>query len=83
MRLDKYLKVARIIKRRSVANEACSGDRVTINGKDAKPSKEVKVGDIVTVGFGDKKIAFRVLGVPGGNVSKNDSAMLYEIINER
>ncbi len=80
MRLDKYLKVARIIKRRSVANEACSGDRVTINGKEAKPSKEVKEGDIVTVGFGDKKIVFRVLKVPAGNVSKNDSSMLYEII---
>ncbi|NCA92428.1 RNA-binding S4 domain-containing protein [bacterium] len=80
MRLDKYLKVARIIKRRSVANEACSGDRVTINGKEAKPSKEVKEGDIVTVGFGDKKIVFRVLRVPVGNVSKNDSSMLYEII---
>lgn len=81
MRLDKYLKVARIIKRRSVANEACSGDRVSINGKDAKPSKEVKVGDVVTVGFGDKKIAFRVLSVPTGNVAKNDSALLYEILN--
>lgn len=81
MRLDKYLKVARIIKRRSVANEACSGDRVSINGKDAKPSKEVKVGDVVTVGFGDKKIAFRVLSIPAGNVTKNDSALLYEIIN--
>ncbi len=80
MRLDKYLKVARIIKRRSVANEACSGDRVTINGKEAKPSKEVKEGDVVTVGFGDKKIVFRVLRVPVGNVSKNDSSMLYEII---
>lgn len=80
MRLDKFLKVARIIKRRSVANEACSGDRVTINGKEAKPSKEVKEGDIVTVGFGDKKIVFRVLRVPVGNVSKNDSSMLYEII---
>ena len=47
MRLDKYLKVARIIKRRTVANEACSHDRVTVNGKEAKPSKEIKVGDVV------------------------------------
>ncbi len=82
MRLDKYLKVARIIKRRTVANEACSGDRVTLNGKEAKPSKDVKVGDVITVGFGDNKLTFRVLVVPEGNVGKNDSAMLYEIISE-
>lgn len=82
MRLDKYLKVARIIKRRSVANEACSGDRVTINGKEAKPSKEIKVGDIVSVRFGDRRYAFRVLAVPGGNVSKNASAELFEMIGE-
>ncbi len=82
MRLDKYLKVARIIKRRTVANEACSTDRVLLNGKEAKPSKEVKVGDVITVGFGDNKLTFRVLEVPTGNVGKNDSAMLYEIINE-
>lgn len=82
MRLDKYLKVARIIKRRTVANEACSNERVSVNGKEAKPSKEVKVGDIVSVGFGDKKFTFKVLEVPAGNVSKNSSNMLYEIINE-
>lgn len=83
MRLDKYLKVARIIKRRTVANEACSKDRVTVNGKEAKPSKEVKVGDICTVGFGDKKIAFKILSVPEGNVAKNSSSMLYEIIEDK
>ena len=82
MRLDKYLKVARIIKRRTVANEACSNERVSVNGKEAKPSKEVKVGDIVSVGFGDKKFTFKVLEVPDGNVSKSSSNMLYEIINE-
>lgn len=80
MRIDKFLKVARIIKRRTVANEACSHDRVSVNGKDAKPSKEIKVGDVVSVGFGDRKITFRVLEVPEGNVPKNGSGMLYEII---
>lgn len=80
MRLDKYLKVARIIKRRTVANEACSRDRVTVNGKDAKPSKDVKVGDVVCVSFGDRKLTFRVLDVPDGNVPKNGTGMLYEII---
>ncbi len=80
MRLDKFLKVARIIKRRTVANEACSRDRVTVNGKDAKPSKDVKVGDVVCVSFGDRKLTFRVLDVPDGNVPKNGTGMLYEII---
>lgn len=82
MRLDKYLKVARIIKRRTVANEACSGERVTVNGKEAKPSKEVKVGDVIGVTFGDRVLTLRVLVVPEGNVGKNDSAMLYEIVCE-
>jgi ribosomal 50S subunit-recycling heat shock protein len=82
MRLDKYLKVARIIKRRSVANEACSADRVSINGKDAKPSKEVKVGDIVSVRFGDRQYTFKVLAVPTGNVPKNASTELFELIGE-
>lgn len=80
MRLDKYLKVARIIKRRTVANEACSGERVTVNGKEAKPSKEVKVGDVISVAFGDKAVTVRVIEVPEGNVPKNSSKMLYEIL---
>ena len=81
MRLDKYLKVARIIKRRTVANEACSKERVSVNGKEAKPSKEVKVGDMVTVSFGDNKFTFRILEVPEGNVAKNSVGMLYEILS--
>ena len=54
MRLDKYLKVSRIIKRRTVANEACDGGRVTVNGKVAKAGLEVKVGDVIEIRFGDK-----------------------------
>ena len=54
MRLDKYLKVSRLIKRRTVANEACDGGRVMINDKPAKASTNVKVGDIITIGFGNK-----------------------------
>lgn len=80
MRLDKYLKVARIIKRRTVANEACSEDRVLLNGKEAKPSKEVKLGDIITIGFGNGQKNFKVLSVPEGNVPKSATEMLYEII---
>ncbi|MFA5450284.1 MAG: RNA-binding S4 domain-containing protein [Clostridia bacterium] len=78
MRLDKFLKVSRIIKRRSVANEACSADRVTINGKSAKPSKELAVGDIIGVRFGDKSAFFKVLILPKGNIGKDDAQTLYE-----
>ena len=82
MRLDKFLKVSRIIKRRSVANEACSLDRVIVNGKPAKPSKEIIAGDIVGVRFGDKNVSFRVLEVPAGNVSKDAADHLYEVVSE-
>ena len=63
MRLDKYLKVSRIIKRRTVANEACSGGRVTLNDKVAKPGAEVKVGDIMTIRFGDKLGRYEILSI--------------------
>ena len=63
MRLDKYLKVSRIIKRRTVAKEASEGGRVTINGKTAKPSSEVKEGDVLEIRFGDKLARFRILAV--------------------
>ena len=56
MRLDKYLKVSRLIKRRTVANEACDAGRVTVNGRPAKASAEVKVGDVIEIGFGNKKV---------------------------
>jgi ribosomal 50S subunit-recycling heat shock protein len=60
MRLDKFLKVSRVIKRRPVANEACDGGRVSINGKVAKASTEVKLGDIIEIKYGDKIVKFRV-----------------------
>ena len=82
MRLDKFLKVSRIIKRRTVANEACELARVTINGKPAKPAKDVKVGDVIGIRFGDKDAFFKVLSVPTGNVSKSDADALYEVIQE-
>ena len=63
MRLDKYLKVSRIIKRRTVANEACSAGRVTINDKVAKPSTDVKAGDIITIRFGEKLFKAEILDV--------------------
>ena len=60
MRLDKYLKVSRLIKRRSVANEACGAGRVSLNGKPAKPGAEVRPGDILELGFGEKRIRVEV-----------------------
>ncbi len=63
MRLDKYLKVSRLIKRRTVANEACDAGRVFINDKPAKASANVKVGDIITIGFGNKEVKAEVLSL--------------------
>ena len=64
MRLDKFLKVSRIIKRRTVANEAADGGRISVNGKITKPSYDVKVGDIVEIKFGDKISKFEITKVP-------------------
>lgn len=64
MRLDKFLKVSRAIKRRTVANEAADNGRVSVNGKVVKPSYEVKVGDIVEIQFGDKVSKFEIIEIP-------------------
>ena len=64
MRIDKFLKVSRVIKRRTVANEAADGGRVVVNGKVVKPSYEVKVGDVVEIKFGDKLAKFEILQIP-------------------
>ncbi|MEY8517007.1 RNA-binding S4 domain-containing protein [Lachnospiraceae bacterium 29-84] len=63
MRLDKYLKVTRLIKRRTVANEACDAGRVSVNGKVAKASLDVKVGDVIEIGFGTKNVRVEVLAL--------------------
>ena len=76
MRLDKFLKVSRIIKRRTVANEACSGGRVTLNGKVAKPGAEVKVGDKMSIRFGDKYNEYEVLSIVE-HAAKQDAADMY------
>lgn len=64
MRIDKFLKVARVIKRRTVANEAADNGRISVNGKVVKPSYEVKIGDIVEIKFGDKISKFEILQIP-------------------
>lgn len=79
MRLDKYLKVSRIIKRRTVANEACDNGRVLINGKIAKASTEVKVGDIIEVGFGQKTVKAEILAVEE-TVRKDDAKELFRYL---
>ena len=81
MRLDKYLKVSRIIKRRTVANEACSGGRVTLNGKVAKPGAEVKVGDMMAIRFGDKVGKYDILSI-AEVVRKDAAADMYRIVSE-
>ena len=79
MRLDKYLKVTRLIKRRSVANDACDAGRVSINGKPAKAGTEVKVGDKITIGFGNKDVSVEVLDVQE-TIHKEDVTNLYKYI---
>ena len=79
MRLDKYLKVSRLIKRRTVANEACDGGRVFINGKPAKASTNVKVGDTITIQFGNKDVSVEVLDVQE-TVRKEEAKELFKYI---
>ncbi|MBR2057182.1 MAG: RNA-binding S4 domain-containing protein [Clostridia bacterium] len=79
MRIDKFLKVSRVIKRRSVAADACDGGRIEINGKVAKPSKDVKIGDIVTVSFGNNTLRFEVLDV-NEKQTKQSAETMYRVI---
>ncbi len=79
MRIDKFLKVSRIIKRRTLAQEACDRDKVTINGKVAKPGSVVKEGDIVEIRFGENSTRFRVKRV-SEHVRKEDTAEMIEIL---
>lgn len=80
MRLDKFLKVTRIIKRRTVANDACDGDLVSVNGKTAKASYDVKVGDVITIRFGQRLLSVRVREIRE-TVGKDSAADLYEVID--
>lgn len=81
MRLDKFLKVSRLIKRRSVANEACDATRVSVNGKAAKASYNVKLGDLITVTFGNKDVTVRVLEIKE-TTKKTEAVGMYEIVSE-
>ena len=81
MRIDKFLKVSRVIKRRTVANEVCDANRVSVNDRPVKASYSVNVGDIVTIRMGDGTIKFEVLDVTD-NQSKDAAKSMYRIIND-
>lgn len=81
MRLDKYLKVSRIIKRRTLAKEASETERILVNGKGAKPSKEISLGDIITISFGRKVIEIKVTSLQT-SVKKEDATLMYELLKE-
>ena len=81
MRLDKFLKVSRLIKRRTVANTISEMGRVLINGNSAKPAKQIKVGDIIEIGYASGSEKYEVLIVPEGNVSVQEASTLYRTID--
>ncbi len=80
MRLDKYLKVARIIKRRTVASDMASAGRVSVNGKKAKPGAQIKIGDLIEIGFGERQIRIKVTNIRE-NVRKEEAEQLYELLS--
>lgn len=79
MRIDKYLKVSRLIKRRTVANDACDAAHISVNGKVVKASYDVKVGDVVEIAFGERVLKVRVTDVKD-STKKADAAEMYEVI---
>ena len=79
MRLDKYLKVSRLIKRRTVANEACDVGRIEVNGRVVKASYDVKIGDVIEIRLGEKSIKVEVLQI-AEHVLKNDAALMYKVL---
>jgi ribosomal 50S subunit-recycling heat shock protein len=79
MRLDKYLKVSRLIKRRTVANDACDAQRITVNGRVAKASYDVKIGDIIQIQFGTTILKVKVALIKE-HVTKDESTLMYEVV---
>ena len=82
MRLDKFLKVSRLIKRRTVANEVSDMGRVLVNGNSAKPSKQIKVGDTITIEYATRNLVVKILKVPENNISVQEAPTLYETIEQ-
>ena len=81
MRLDKYLKVSRLIKRRTLAKEVAQAELIYVNGKPAKPSKDLKIGDLITIEFGTKSTTVKVVSL-NEKVKKDDANTLYEFVTE-
>ena len=81
MRLDKYLKVSRLIKRRTVANEACDAGKVFVNDKSARASYDVKIGDVIALSLGARQLRVQVVSIQE-TVGKNDAALLYKVMPE-
>ncbi|MEB3286585.1 MAG: RNA-binding S4 domain-containing protein [Vampirovibrionales bacterium] len=82
MRLDKFLKISRLVKRRTVANELCNGGHVQINGKTAKPSAEIVVGDTLKLRFGNRVVVAQILEVPNKAPSVQDAGRLYHLLSQ-
>lgn len=80
MRLDKFLKVSRLIKRRTIANEVSDKGRVLVNGNPAKPSKQLKEGDVITIESSKNPVSVKVVKIPEGNVSVQEAQNLYKVI---
>lgn len=81
MRIDKYLKLTRIIKRRTIANEACDASHVKVNQKTVKASYDVKIGDVIEITFGEKKLKIKVTDIKDV-IRKDDASSLYEVLPE-
>ena len=81
MRIDKFLKVSRLIKRRTIAKEACDQERILVNGKPAKPGTEVKLGDLILIRFGSSELKVRVLNL-SEHSTKENAATMYEAVQE-
>ncbi|MBE7015703.1 MAG: RNA-binding S4 domain-containing protein [Ruminococcaceae bacterium] len=79
MRLDKYLKVSRLIKRRTVANEACDVGRIEVNGRVVKASYDVKIGDVIEIRMGERTVKVEVLQI-ADHVLKNDASLMYKVL---
>ena len=82
MRLDKFLKVSRLIKRRTVANAVSEMGRILVNGNSAKPAKQLKVGDIIEIEYHNRTVKVKILVIPQNNVSIQESSTLYEVIED-
>lgn len=82
MRLDKYLKVARVLKRRSISKELADNQRIMVNGKVAKPATNIEVGDVIEITFGNRVLAIKVL-MTADHIKKDDASMLYEVISSQ